>query len=36
MYKNDYMKRRAAFLKEMKDESFALFSSGQAPFKAKD
>ncbi len=32
----DFIKRRAAFSKEMKDDSFALLYSGKAPFKSKD
>jgi len=32
----DFIKRRTAFSQGMKDESFALFHSGKAPYKSKD
>ncbi len=32
----DYIKRRAAFSKEMKEQSLALLYSGKAPYKSKD
>jgi len=32
----DFIKRRATFCKEMKEDSLALFHSGKAPYKSKD
>ena len=36
MKKTQYIQRRADFCKEMKSESFALITSGFAPYKGKD